>query len=106
MALLQQQMQQALAQGMMQQQMQGKPGPQQLAPVQSPSGMGNAGMIQNMLSAMAGGGQGGAGSQSFQPPQSPTLGFQQPMPMQLPDADPQGQQKQAPLPPDPTSMGY
>ncbi len=34
----------------------------------------------------------------------PTLGMGQPIPMQMPQVDPQGQQKQPPLPPDPMGM--
>ncbi len=53
------------------------------------------------LSAMLGGSpaMGGGGSPSPQ-----TLGINQPIPMQMPQADPQGQQQQSPLPPDPMGM--
>ncbi len=34
----------------------------------------------------------------------PTLGMGQPIPMQMPQTDPQGQKQGTPLPPDPTSM--
>ncbi len=47
-----------------------------------------------LLKNLMGGGQ----------PSPQTLGIGQPIPMQMPQADPQGQQKQPPLPPDPMGM--
>ncbi len=38
------------------------------------------------------------------PPTPPTLGVNQPIPMQMPQADPTGQQQPPPLPPNPTDM--
>lgn len=103
-ALLQQQMQQAVAQGLMMKQAQQSPiKPPQQQPTQepTPSQAGGPGAIQKMLAAL---GMGGNAGNQFQAPQPQTLGFQQPMPMQLPPTDPLGQQKQEPLPPDPMGM--
>ena len=48
---------------------------------------------------------GGAPAMGGQQPSSPqTLGINQPIPMQMPQSDPLGQQKQPPLPPDPMGM--
>ncbi len=52
------------------------------------------------LSAMLGGSPAMSGGQ----PSPQTLGINQPIPMQMPQSDPQGQQKQPPLPPDPMGM--
>ncbi len=65
----------------------------------SPSPGAGSSMLQQLLKGMSpmGGPQG--------PPQPQTLGVNQPIPMQMPNADPQGQQQQDPLPPEGAGMG-
>ncbi len=64
---------------------------------------------------LPGGPQAGSGSPLLQqlmggmnpmggPQGPPTLGVKQPIPMQMPNADPTGQQQGTPLPPNPTDM--
>ncbi len=61
----------------------------QMAQPQSPG-------IGQQAGAMLGG-QGAMGG-------PPTLGMNQPIPMQMPNPDPQGKQQQPPLPPDPMGL--
>ena len=102
MSMLQQAMQQAIAQqqmqGMLQKMIQQPPQGPQSAPQASPTGQGQG------LAALLGG-QGAMGQGGGSPQQPPTLGLGGALPMQMPQADPQGQQQQPPLPPDPTAMG-
>ncbi len=90
------QMQRALTQGS---QLGTPQGGAQMAPLQ---GGGNPNPPPSM--------QGGLGSRlqqlmGGQPPMGPqTLGVNQPIPMQMPNPDPQGQQQGTPLPPNPTDM--
>ncbi len=102
MSALQQQMQQAQAQQMLapliqklmqQQQPQPNPMTQQTAP---------AGQGQGLGALLGGGSAMGARPPQLQQPQ--TLGVNQPIPMQMPPADPLGQTQGTPLPPNPTDM--
>ncbi len=108
MSQLQQQMQQAqmqqmlgpLIQKLMASQALGTPqGAQMAPPGQSPispqaaMSPGGQGAVMGGLNAMGRQGQG-----------PPTLGVNQPIPMQMPDADPMGQKQGTPLPPNPTDM--
>ena len=102
-AQLQQQMQQQqqmqmlmpMIQKLMQAQQAGQPGqPGAGAAAASPTGQGQGlGALLGGQSAMQGQGS------------PPTLGMGGGLPMQMAPADPQGQQQQPPLPPDPTAMG-
>ena len=97
MTMLQQAMQQMQAQQQMQamiKQMmsQGQGGQAQPAAAASPTGQGQG------LAALLGG-AGAPLGQAQQNQQPPTLGVNQPIPMQMPQADPQGQQQQTPIDP-------
>ena len=102
MSMLQQMMQQMQAQAqlapLMQKLMQAQQAPPPAPVAQSPTGQGQG------LSALLGGGAGAPLGQLQQNQQPPTLGVNQPIPMQMPPADQTGQQQQPPLPPNPTDM--
>ncbi len=108
MSLLQQQMQQAQAQQMLAPLIQKLMQAQQQQPnmMQNPGmntpGAPPAGSGSPLLKQLMGGVNPMGGPQGPPPPN--TLGVNQPIPMQMPDADPQGQKQGTPLPPNPTDM--
>ncbi len=107
MSALQQQMQQAQAQQMLapliqklmaaQQQPTPMQNPGMNTPTAAPPGSGSP-----LLKQLMGGINPMGGPQG--PPSPNTLGVNQPIPMQMPPVSPQGEQRQPPLPPDPTDM--
>ncbi len=103
-ALQQKQAMQLMQQKLMAQPQQlGTPQGAQMSPSMSlpggPQAGGNSPLLKQLMGGMSpmGAPQG--------PPPPNTLGVNQPIPMQMPPADPQGQQAQPPLPPDPAAMG-
>ena len=98
-AMRQQQQQQMLA-PLIQKLMQAQQQPQLQQPGAGAAGQSPLGQGQGLAAML--GGQGAMGQQ--RPPGPPTLGVNQPIPMQMPQADPTGQQQPPPLPPNPTDM--
>ncbi len=101
----QQQMQQMLGpliQKLMQSQQLGTPPNAQMSPGMTTPPASPAGSGSPLLRQLMGGMNPMGGPQGA--PQPNTLGVNQPIPMQMPNPDPTGQQQQPPLPPDPTDM--
>ncbi len=67
---------------------------------QGPQPGGNSQLLQQLMGGM----NPMAGPQGPPPGQPTTLGVNQPIPMQMPNPDPTGQQQLSPLPPNPTDM--
>ena len=93
------QMERALTQGG---QLRTPQGGAQMSPSMSLPGGPQAGGNSPLLKQLMGGINPMGGPQG--PPQPNTLGVNQPIPMQMPNPDPLGQQQGTPLPPNPTDM--